>query len=1573
MAEQRAAFLASLERHWARERSPGYHGGHWAPPKVSSRNIDLAALYREVGRRGGADAVTAHTGWKAIARALGLEESAKAAATLRSTFEAFLGGYAGLHYDAAHWRQGAAALEAAERDEKRAAVAARKAAAKAATPSASPAASGGAGSGFTIGAVPTGAKRKPTIGPGAARNAQAERQAAAAVAAAAAREVEAQRQAEKLLERVAPLPGPCLVILGGFERARLHDINLALRSGLAGVVPWALNIAGLASFQARPELLLDELPGLLPALLRVIEVGLGDGNLHAAEAASAAADEAEAQEERECAARAVGWPCKAGCKRAREPPGAPKGWWWEAPEEGLLSDGGAGDERFTWALAAASALRNLAVTPANQPHVASAASVTVLVRCLDLRDTLRSPGCNELAEDALELLAPSSERGGVPPLLRALDVLLEPERAPLRLAAAAMRALVAVAQAPAAGGAVAVWTGARQVQALGWLLATPLEAAAAAAAADAAGECGPCEVALEDAAPAALLRAGVALQGEVVAAAAEALAALPGVAHTLGTQPRVLGTLAEFLAGARPPPWEAQPRPLDKLTAHIDTTLARARIAAGRALFCAAPRLDLGSVSTQLVEEAHQATGKGKGRPQCQVEGCSGDLTTLKEYHQRYKICEYHLKVNSILCEGKRQRFCQQCGRFHDLASFDGDKRSCRARLQRHNARRRKKGDTAECSRTSVGLPRLRGGHSLAVKKGPREDETVDYVRPASNRQKHVHAACAKGENMSLEDRARSSSVSSGRMSVDMSAGCEDDNVPPAPANFQPGLNAYGGMEPLTSMSELEALSADKGFMGLGAMPPAMPDYSDREYAAHCMQGMYSPAPHLTVAQAAGGPPEGPPRGGAGDNGGTKAVLDAGASVLDEVRALLSYNAGPPPMEYAAEENFTRMSAKLFNCTPAQLPSDLKANLVTMLQCGVNALEGYIRPGCVHLMLHALLGEQMGSQLQKCGVRAAVKALVAGTGAEFWRQETLLIQLHDEVALVRNGQVLHVLSGSGSRGVFPAIDAVAPRAVLASAPGPITLSGANLAVPDNAVLARCQGQYVPVKVEPTASPAAPTNLRQQVTVRLPAGYRPGAVMLEVVRGGFVSDPRPVLMLESAAAVADMERLDVARPAGVNLDAVALGLGRVLELKNAVAAALVCSQEPVRRYGAPDLAAVAGTARRLLLLCLDHGCAGIAAMVLPAVGLGCANVKQAVQCIEAAATRRGDGTQMLLLHLAVRSRSPALVELLVTWASAGRYEMLATTPGPNGVTPIHLAALLPDDGAMAAMLVSLCEDGHEAWTSTRCGAQSAAALAAAASCTAAEERVRAQLALMAESAEDVCLDEDDENAGEETEKKSASSAEDRLAEGAHPEAGVQAPPAHTCACEPRGLEDAAEVADKAHPRGPPADLDSAFNPDAAAVAVAKAQARLAADNPKEGSPPEGQALAQPSHSHDAPATPSCGSQGKGEHMDMASIPGSSGALPEPVDLGLHKRVRGGSKVAENKEELSELLLAGKGKGAVCSVCSVCSGDYYGNCDFYCVKVAPTVFDCTSAAWSAVTISAIGGATLFLRYYIDYFVD
>ncbi|KAI5662526.1 hypothetical protein M9H77_21849 [Catharanthus roseus] len=74
----------------------------------------------------------------------------------------------------------------------------------------------------------------------------------------------------------------------------------------------------------------------------------------------------------------------------------------------------------------------------------------------------------------------------------------------------------------------------------------------------------------------------------------------------------------------------------------------------------------------------------------CQVDKCEADLSSCKKYHQRHKVCEYHAKAQVVIVAGFRQRFCQQCSRFHDLSEFDDAKRSCRRRLAGHNERRRK-------------------------------------------------------------------------------------------------------------------------------------------------------------------------------------------------------------------------------------------------------------------------------------------------------------------------------------------------------------------------------------------------------------------------------------------------------------------------------------------------------------------------------------------------------------------------------------------------------------------------------------------------------------------------------------------------------------------------------------------------------------------------------------------------------------------------------------------------------------------------------------------------------------------
>nr|AGI62050.1 SQUAMOSA promoter-binding-like 2 [Erycina pusilla] len=107
------------------------------------------------------------------------------------------------------------------------------------------------------------------------------------------------------------------------------------------------------------------------------------------------------------------------------------------------------------------------------------------------------------------------------------------------------------------------------------------------------------------------------------------------------------------------------------------------------------------------------ATKKGKSvasvggqqkAPRCQVEGCNLDLTGVKAYYCRHKVCGMHSKSPRVVVAGLEQRFCQQCSRFHLLDEFDQGKRSCRRRLAGHNERRRKPPPrplTSRCSRLS--------------------------------------------------------------------------------------------------------------------------------------------------------------------------------------------------------------------------------------------------------------------------------------------------------------------------------------------------------------------------------------------------------------------------------------------------------------------------------------------------------------------------------------------------------------------------------------------------------------------------------------------------------------------------------------------------------------------------------------------------------------------------------------------------------------------------------------------------------------------------------------------------------
>lgn len=492
----------------------------------------------------------------------------------------------------------------------------------------------------------------------------------------------------------------------------------------------------------------------------------------------------------------------------------------------------------------------------------------------------------------------------------------------------------------------------------------------------------------------------------------------------------------------------------------------------------------------------------------CQADGCGKNLSKLTFYHVRNKICDIHIKADDFSRDGVQLRFCQKCGNAHPLAEFDGTKHSCRAQLEKHNARRRKRqAEAALQKQAKQGDPEGAAAAKPPVKtkRGGRRQQAVPVEEDgepqadaqATRRSNRKRRAVPIGDESEEEAEVQGSPMEGSPLLHTSSAAPKPEEAKQSKDSSPPTLPLLGlaaGDDALPAASAPQALNfGDEDLLPDDLSSWLIANLSEIEDLGWPALDGRSPSPPRPLHQSTelGIVPPNLPEGGSS--------FDFAARLMQLEMAEASGEAsGSTPAPTAAlpsgpkltkEAMLSIVSVKLFGCTPAELPDNLRSQLLSWFDGQVASLDGYMRPGCVHLTVQATVaapeehleeedhnaaeaekmdrpaeaqlsqegggrgtkrrepeGEGAGRALQgnidTGGVVRLVEKMLA-SGETLWRTKTLLVQTGREVALVHGGKLQQTwdMTLTMQERVLPAVLEMKPIVLLASSSSSSSLSG----------------------------------------------------------------------------------------------------------------------------------------------------------------------------------------------------------------------------------------------------------------------------------------------------------------------------------------------------------------------------------------------------------------------------------------------------------------------------------------------------------------------------------------------------
>jgi hypothetical protein len=78
---------------------------------------------------------------------------------------------------------------------------------------------------------------------------------------------------------------------------------------------------------------------------------------------------------------------------------------------------------------------------------------------------------------------------------------------------------------------------------------------------------------------------------------------------------------------------------------------------------CACPELDALLEDNGLPGKKRARTARAAASARCQVPGCEVDISELKGYHRRHRVCLRCANATTVVLDGDVKRYCQQCGK----------------------------------------------------------------------------------------------------------------------------------------------------------------------------------------------------------------------------------------------------------------------------------------------------------------------------------------------------------------------------------------------------------------------------------------------------------------------------------------------------------------------------------------------------------------------------------------------------------------------------------------------------------------------------------------------------------------------------------------------------------------------------------------------------------------------------------------------------------------------------------------------------------------------------------------------